>query len=117
MNLSDLAAKGARPRSYFMTTAWAGWIDERWIASFASGLAQDQKLFGVTLGGGDTVRTMGPLSISITALGEIRQGTMVRRNGAASGDDVWVTGTIGDAGRGLRLAGARAGRVAGPDVR
>jgi thiamine-monophosphate kinase len=115
VNLSDLAAKGARPRTYFMTTAWSGWIDERWIASFAEGLARDQKQFGVTLGGGDTVRTMGPLSISITALGEIRQGMMVRRNGAAPGDDVWVTGTIGDAGLGLRLAIAPAGLVAAAD--
>lgn len=104
VNLSDLAAKGARPRVYFMTTAWPAWIDERWIASFASGLAQDQKKFGIHLGGGDTVRTFGPLCLSVTAMGEVRSGGMVRRSGARQGDDVWVTGTIGDAGLGLRVA-------------
>lgn len=104
VNLSDLAAKGARPRCYFMTTAWPDWVDERWIAAFAEGLAHDQAQFGITLSGGDTVRTPGPLSVSITALGEIKGRGMVRRAGARVGDDVWVTGTVGDAGLGLRVA-------------
>lgn len=104
VNLSDLAAKGARPRCYFMTTAWPDWVDEGWVAAFAKGLAHDQELFNITLSGGDTVRTPGPLSVSITAVGEIKGRGIVRRAGARAGDDVWVTGTIGDAGLGLRVA-------------
>lgn len=117
VNLSDLAAKGARPRTYFMTTAWPAWIDEAWIADFASGLAEDQKMFGIRLGGGDTVRTFGPLSISITALGDAPPGSMIRRSGARAGDDVWVTGTIGDAGLGLRIAQSAPDRLSPADRR
>ena len=104
VNLSDLAAKGARPRWYLMTTSWPAWVDERWIAEFAKGLAQDQAQFGIRLVGGDTTRTDGPLSISLTAIGEVKGRAMVRRDGARHGDDVWVTGPIGDAALGLRVA-------------
>lgn len=104
VNLSDLAAKGARPRCYFMTTSWPDWVDERWIASFARGLGEDQRLYGIHLAGGDTTRTPGPLTVSITAMGETKGRALVRRNGATAGDDLWVTGTIGDAALGLRVA-------------
>ncbi|MEQ1754349.1 MAG: thiamine-phosphate kinase [Micropepsaceae bacterium] len=104
VNLSDLAAKGARPRAYLMTTAWPAWVDEQWVKEFASGLAADQLAFGIHLIGGDTVSTPGPLSISITAIGEVRRGKMLKRSGARSGDDIWVTGTIGDAGLGLAVS-------------
>jgi len=104
VNLSDLAAKGARPRAYLMTTAWPDWVTGAWIEEFARGLRQDQDEFGLTLVGGDTVSTPGPLSISITAFGEVPGGKMIQRRGARSGDDVWVTGTIGDAGLGLTVA-------------
>jgi thiamine-monophosphate kinase len=104
VNLSDLAAKGARPRAYLMTTAWPSWVTGRWVEAFATGLREDQAQFGITLVGGDTVSTPGPLSVSITAFGEVPEGGMLRRSGARSGDDVWVTGTIGDAGLGLKIA-------------
>lgn len=104
VNLSDLAAKAARPRWYLMSTSWPAWVDEPWIQAFASGLAQDQAQFGIRLVGGDTTRTPGPLSLSITAIGEARGRTMIRRAGARAGDDVWVTGTIGDASLGLQVA-------------
>jgi thiamine-monophosphate kinase len=104
VNLSDLAAKGARPRWYLMTTSWPSWVDENWIAEFSSGLSQDQAQFGIRLVGGDTTRTDGPLTISLTAIGEVKGRAMVSRAGARAGDDVWVTGTIGDAALGLRVA-------------
>jgi thiamine-monophosphate kinase len=104
VNLSDLAAKAARPRWYLMATSWPAWVNEAWVESFASGLAQDQVQFGIRLVGGDTTRTPGPLSVSITAIGEARGRRMIRRAGARAGDDVWVTGTIGDAYLGLQVA-------------
>ena len=115
VNLSDLAAKGATPRCYFMTTAWPDWVDEAWIEAFARGLGEDQELYGISLAGGDTTRTPGPLSISITAIGEARSGHMVRRAGARAGDLLWVTGSIGDATLGLRVARGEPLDVGGPD--
>ena len=113
VNLSDLAAKGARPRAYLMTTAWPDWVNERWVKEFAGGLTVDQQEFGIHLIGGDTVATPGPLSISITAIGEVRRGKMLKRSGACAGDDVWVTGTIGDAGLGLAVSNKTI-RASGP---
>lgn len=102
VNLSDLAAMGARPIGYLMTLALPGDVAEDWIARFAAGLAQDQAEFGVGLLGGDTTRTPGPATLSVTALGQVRAGAALRRSGAQGGDDVWVSGTLGDAAIGLR---------------
>jgi thiamine-monophosphate kinase len=101
VNLSDLAAKGARPRCYLMTIALPQGLSEHWVPGFASGLAGDQAEYGVALAGGDTTTTTGPLSISITAIGEVPAGKMIRRAGAEAGDDVYVSGTIGDGLLGL----------------
>ncbi len=103
VNLSDLAAKGAAPHGYLLTIALPPSITPDWLAVFAQGLAQDQREFGVAVLGGDTARTEGPLSISITAFGFVPQGAMVRRAGARLGDDVYVTGVIGDSGGGLAI--------------
>jgi thiamine-monophosphate kinase len=103
VNISDLAAKGARPRAYLLTTALPGDVEPRWLAAFARGLRQDQRRYGCMLVGGDTVSTPGPMTLSVTAIGEVAQGAMIERSGAKAGDDVWVTGTIGDAGLGLRI--------------
>src|SRR5205807_8525536 len=70
---------------------------------FALALGEDAKAFGCPLLGGDTVSTPGPLMISITALGRVPQGKMVRRSGAKPGDRLVVTGTIGDAALGLDI--------------
>ncbi|MFZ3035236.1 MAG: thiamine-phosphate kinase [Parvibaculum sp.] len=107
VNLSDLAAKGARPLGYLLTTAWTRDTTVEWIADFAGGLATDQEKFGIALWGGDTVSTPGPLSFSLTAIGEVRQGAMLRRSGAQLGDDLYVTGTIGDSALGLAVAQGR----------
>ena len=104
VNLSDLAAKGATPTVYLMMLALGPAVDESWIASFASGLAQDQEEFGVALAGGDTTATPGPTTLSVTAMGEVVQGQALRRNGARAGDGVWVSGTIGDGALGLAAA-------------
>ena len=103
VNLSDVAAKGARPRAYLLTAALPADVDDGWLAAFAGGLKRDQERFGVTLVGGDTVATPGPATFNIVAIGEVKSGRMLRRAGAMVGDDVWVSGTIGDAALGLRL--------------
>lgn len=101
VNLSDLAAMGAVPLYYLMTTALPVSFAEKWLAGFAAGLAADQKAFGISLLGGDSVATPGPATLSLTAIGSIAPGSAVRRNGAIPGDTIYVTGTIGDAALGL----------------
>ncbi len=103
VNLSDLAAKGAHPRWYLLDAAFTRKTDDRWIARFARGLAKDQAAFDVHLVGGDTVATPGPTTFAITALGMVRATWGLRRGGAHAGDDVFVTGTIGDAALGLMV--------------
>lgn len=114
VNLSDLAAMGARPRGYLLASAWTRDIADAWIARFAAGLAEDQKQLGAPLFGGDTAATDGPIALTITAIGEVEAGRALRRNAARVGDDVWVSGTIGDAALGLRV---RKGDVLGLDAR
>jgi len=97
VNLSDLAAKGARPRAYMLAAAFPAQADDAWVTRFAAGIAADQETFGGTLVGGDTVSTPGPAFFSLTAIGEVPTGTMIRRKGARVGDLVCVSGTIGDA--------------------
>jgi thiamine-monophosphate kinase len=107
VNLSDLASMGARPRGYTLAAVLPRDTDESWIAAFAEGLAADQGQFGVALVGGDTVSTGGPATFSITAMGVISGGSVLRRNGAQAGDDVYVSGTIGDAMLGLAIVQER----------
>jgi thiamine-monophosphate kinase len=101
VNLSDLAAMGAVPLAYLVTTAFPRDVTQDWIAAFAAGLAADQATFGVVLLGGDTVATDGPASFSLTILGHVAPGTALRRMGARAGDDAWVSGSIGDGALGL----------------
>ena len=103
VNLSDLAAKGAVPAGYLMTLLLPDWPDIEWLEAFAAGLAADQSEFGLSLLGGDTSATPGPLAISIAAMGFVPQGTMIRRAGARPGDVIFVSGTIGDAAAGLAV--------------
>jgi thiamine-monophosphate kinase len=103
VNLSDLAAKGARPLGFLLALALPGDFRESWIAGFAQGLGGDADAFDCPLLGGDTVRTTGPTTISISAFGAVKQGRMIRRAGAQPGDLIVVTGTLGDAALGLLL--------------
>jgi thiamine-monophosphate kinase len=103
VNLSDLAAKGAKPAGFLLTLALPKSCGNAWLRAFARGLGADARAYGCPLLGGDTVYTPGPVTISITAFGAVPRETMLRRAGARVGDRVVVTGTIGDAALGLRL--------------
>jgi thiamine-monophosphate kinase len=103
VNLSDLAAMGARPLHYLLTTALPSELGAEWLGRFVRGLGEDQARFGVDLLGGDSVATGGPAVLSLTAIGEVAAGAEVRRCGAEPGDLVWVSGTIGDAFLGLKV--------------
>lgn len=104
-NLSDLAAKGARPAGYFLGCTWPKEIKRSDVELFAQGLKEDQDAFRIGLFGGDTTRhrkAKMPLVLSATIFGTPPRQGIVTRAGAAAGDDLYVTGTIGDAGLGLR---------------
>lgn len=94
VNLSDLAACGARPRAFLLSLALPR-IDESWLYGFAQGLWSLADAFDCDLIGGDT--TQGPLNISITVIGETPQGQALLRSGAQVGDDIYVSGYVGDA--------------------
>lgn len=105
VNLSDVAAMGGQPMGYTLALALPRDFDspEVWLAAFAEGLSQDQASFGIALYGGDSVSTHGPVWLSVTVFGTVPDGREFRRSGAAVGDDVWVSGTIGDAALGLKV--------------
>lgn len=103
VNVSDLAAKGAEPVAYLMALALPHAPQRAWMQQFADGLGQAQQAFGCHLIGGDTDRTPGLLTVSITAFGSVAAGKMVRRGAARPGDQLFVTGTLGDAALGLGL--------------
>ena len=103
VNLSDLAAKGARPLGFLLSLVLPADITDSWLSSFAAGLQADAETYGCPLFGGDTDRTPGPLAISIAMFGAVPTGTMVLRAGAKPGDRIMVTGTIGDAALGVQL--------------
>jgi thiamine-monophosphate kinase len=101
VNVSDLAAKAAEPYAYLLSLSLPDGY-EAWLETFVTRLAECQHDWGLSLAGGDTVRTTGPLSVSITAIGNVPAGKMVRRSTASAGDVLVVSGTIGDAFCGLQ---------------
>ncbi len=101
VNLSDLAAKGAEPAGYLLSLGLDDDWSEPWLAEFCSGLAKDQEAYGLSLWGGDTVRSPGHVTINITAFGQCPMGGMVQRGTTRPGDMILVTGTIGDGALGL----------------
>lgn len=107
VNLSDMAAMGARPRWATLALSLPA-ADERWLGEFAHGLRAMAQEHATDLIGGDTTR--GPLAIGVTIFGEVPAGQALRRDGACVGDDIWVSGSLGDAAVGLRqLAGRQPG--------
>ncbi|HEU0282839.1 MAG TPA: thiamine-phosphate kinase [Gallionella sp.] len=94
VNLSDMAAMGAQPRWALLSLAMPE-ADEAWLQQFSAGFFALAEQHGVELIGGDTTR--GPLNLCVTIMGEVPQGAALRRDGAQAGDDVWVSGTLGDA--------------------
>ncbi len=110
VNLSDLAAKGARPLAALLGYTLG---EEEWDRGFARGLGKALGAFGLQLIGGDTVAASGgPRVLSLTAIGEA-EGAVPARSGAAAGDMLWVSGAIGDAGAGLAVL---RGEIAGDDA-
>ena len=102
VNLSDLAATNARPHAYLLNLALPARIDDPWLELFAAGLREDQDAFGITLLGGDTVGTTGPLTLTVTAFGT--SDRPVRRDGAGPGDAIFLTGAVGGGHFGLLAA-------------
>ena len=94
VNLSDLAAMGATPRAFTLALALPH-VQPVWLNDFSEGLFELASQHGCQLIGGDT--TKGPLNICITVFGEIPEGQALRRDAAQPGDDIWVSGTLGDA--------------------
>lgn len=103
VNLSDLAAKGARGHVYLLSLAVPRDTPPAWFEGFSAGLRELQEATGISLVGGDTTASPGPPTITIAALGLVRHGHAVLRHGAKNGDRLYVSGTIGDACLGLRL--------------
>lgn len=104
VNLSDLAAMGARPHSYLLTLALPSGLEPDWLDGFVAGLERVQGRWGIDLVGGDSVSTAGPISASVTAMGTVAAGEALLRSGASAGEDVYVTGTIGGGVLGLMAA-------------
>ena len=98
VNVSDIAAMGARPRWATLAMALPA-ADEAWIGAFAAGFFACAREFGVDVIGGDTTR--GPRNFCVTIVGEIAAGTALRRSGAKAGDEIWVSGHLGRAALGL----------------
>jgi thiamine-monophosphate kinase len=94
VNLSDMAAMGATPRWATLALSLPG-ADEIWLRGFAGGFFSLAQKFGVELVGGDTTR--GPLNICVQIIGEVPPGLALRRDGARGGDEIWVSGVLGDA--------------------
>jgi thiamine-monophosphate kinase len=104
VNLSDLAAMGARPVGVLLGLGLSAAEDEAWVTAFAGGLKRAMDRWGVALWGGDTVSGLAAAVLGLTAVGQVDPGRALSRSGARPGDTLWVSGTIGDAGLGLAIA-------------
>lgn len=111
VNLSDVAAMGARPRHFLLGVALPKDVPLEFMDGFMAGMLEQARRFGATLVGGDTCASRGGVAISVTALGEQRPELVLQRSGARPGDLICVTGTVGDAAAGLRelMSGVREG--------
>ena len=105
-NLSDLAAKGATPLGYFLSLCWPRRLPEARMQEFAEGLAKDGEAFDISLLGGDLIAS-DALTIAVTIMGSIPKGSMLLRKSAQPGDDLYVTGSLGDSALGLLLLQGR----------
>ena len=104
VNLSDLAAMGAVPAGVLLGLALSAAEDEAWRADFSTGLGRALARWNVALWGGDTTSGVSAAVLGLTAIGHVPPGAALARSGAHVGDDVWVSGSIGDAGLGLAIA-------------
>jgi len=105
VNLSDIAAMGAKPLYGMISATLSDRIDEHWIQNFCSTLSRLNNKYNICLIGGDTTKySEGPLVLSMTMIGEVDKYKAIRQDGAHPGDNVYVTGNIGDAAIGLEVA-------------
>jgi thiamine-monophosphate kinase len=114
VNLSDLAAMGAKPRWATLALALPK-IDEKWLGGFSRGFMALARRHSVSLVGGDTTR--GPLNIAVQIMGEVPAGKALRRDGAKVGDDVWVSGYLGEAAMALQMICSKSWRGVSNDDR
>jgi len=103
VNVSDLAAMGAKPAIYMLGLTLPKGTDEAWLGRFCDGLQKAIEFYGGALAGGDTTSHEGKLILSLTAIGQVKKGSALKRSGATIGDDIYVSGTIGDALLGLLM--------------
>ncbi len=103
VNVSDLAAKGARPLAYTLAVSFPSAPDRDWLRAFTDGLSEAQDAFGCVLIGGDTDHAAGPVSLAITVFGEVPRGRMIQRATPSAGDVIYVSGALGDAALGLKI--------------
>ena len=111
VNVSDIIAKGGKPDAALLALVWPKGRPHEQLEGFARGLGKDLARWGAHLAGGDTTATDGPLTLTLTLTGKVGPRGPVRRSGAQVGDDVWVTGTIGDGWLGLQAATGALGKV------
>lgn len=103
VNVSDIAAMGGNPAFVLLSVGLPPGFDQRWFTSFADGIASACQQYGCLLVGGDTVASPHGISLTLTLIGEADADTVVYRHGAIPGDDIWVSGPLGQAAAGLEL--------------
>lgn len=103
VNLSDIAAMGAIPKYYLCSIILSKDLDLSWYTEFFASLQEQNKIYGIVAIGGDTVKHDGPTSLSVTMIGEVDKYNAIARSGAKEGDNIYVTGTLGDAAIGLMI--------------
>ncbi|MDW7771933.1 MAG: thiamine-phosphate kinase [Desulfobulbaceae bacterium] len=106
VNVSDIAAMGGSPRFAFLSLGLPQGFDPPWLEKFSQGLSEACREFGCTLAGGDTVRTVEGVMITLTVIGEVPADQVTYRSTALPGDEIWVSGTLGNAAAGLELCTA-----------
>jgi len=104
VNLSDIAAMGARPAGILLGLGLSPAEDDAWLDAFVAGLALGLARWALPLWGGDTVSGLAHAVLGLTAIGSVAPGAALSRDGARPGDGLYVSGTIGDAGLGLAVA-------------
>jgi thiamine-monophosphate kinase len=111
VNVSDIIAKGGKPDGALLALVWPKGRPVSQIEDFSRAFGADLHRWGAHLIGGDTTATDGPLTLSLTLLGRVGERGPVRRSGAKAGDDIWVSGTIGDGWLGLKAATGAFGKL------
>jgi thiamine-monophosphate kinase len=111
VNVSDIIAKGGKPDAALLALTWPKSRPAAQLGDFSAALGTDLARWSAHLAGGDTTSTSGPLVLTLTLLGRVGPRGSVRRSGAKPGDDIWVTGVIGDGWLGLQAASSRLGAL------